>query len=183
MKLKSVFKQWLPFAVVISAFVILTYASVQQVYRHGADDPQIQMAQDSADALNNGVALDDIIPIHQVDISTSLAPFYVIFDASQQPVRASGLLDGELPQLPEGVLDYAKQHGEDRLTWEPKPGTRIAVVIVPYDDGFVLAGRNMRELEKREDQVSFFAGMTWLLAMIGTLVVIWFGEFFLTENK
>ena len=183
MKLKSILKQWLPFAMVISAFAMLINASVQQAYRQGADDPQIQMAHDSAEALNNGEIAEAIVASYQVDISTSLAPFYVIFDGSKQPVVSSGLLDGETPQLPDGVLDYAEQQGENRLTWEPKPGTRIAAVIVPFKDGFVLAGRNMREVEKREDQVSAFAGVTWLLAMIGTLVVISLGEFFLTEKQ
>ena len=40
MKLKTIFKVWLPFAVVISAFCMLVYASVQQVYRQDANDPQ-----------------------------------------------------------------------------------------------------------------------------------------------
>ena len=183
MKLKSIFKVWLPFAVVITAFSMLAYASVQQVYRQNADDPQIQMAHDSAEALNDGVAVDAIVPAHKIDISTSLAPFYVIFNTAQQPISVSGLLDGQTPQLPDGVLDFTQQNGENRLTWEPKPGTRIAAVIVPYNNGFVLAGRNMHEVEQREAQVSLFAGVTWILAMVATLVVISFGEIFLTEKK
>jgi len=183
MKIKSIFKTWLPFAVVITAFSMLAYASVQQVYRQGADDPQIQMAHDSADALDGGIAMEAVVPSHQVDISTSLSPFYVIFNGAQQPVASSGVLDGDMPGVPDGVLSYAGQHGENRLTWEPKPGTRIAAVIVPYKNGFVLAGRNMREVEQRESQVSLFAGTTWILAMAGTLAVIAFGEFFLGEKK
>ena len=41
----------------------------------------------------------------------------------------------------------------------------------------------MREVELREAQVSAFAGITWILAMLGTLAVIVFGEFFLAEKK
>ena len=183
MKLKSIIKSWLPFAVVISAFSLLAYTSVQQVYRQSADDPQIQMANDAAQALDNGESVDALVPAHQVDISQSLAPFYVIFDTAQEPVVSSGLLDSEAPRLPDGVLAYAEQNGENRLTWEPKPGTRIATVIVPYNDGFVLAGRNMREVEQREAQVSRFAGITWILALVATFIVIAFGEFFLTDKK
>src|SRR5262245_18970433 len=104
MKLKLIFKAWLPFAVVITAFSMLAYVSVQQIYRQSADDPQIQMAHDSAVALEEGVPVADLVPVHQVDISTSLAPFYVIFNSAQQTVASSGLLDGETPQLPDGVL-------------------------------------------------------------------------------
>jgi len=127
--------------------------------------------------------VDALVPSRQVDISRSLAPFYVIFNTTQEPIASSGFLDGETPQLPDGVLDCAKQNGENHLTWEPKTGTRIATVIVLYKDGFVLAGCNMREVETRETQVSMFAGTTWILASIATFIVIAFGEFFLANEK
>lgn len=73
--------------------------------------------------------------------------------------------------------------GENRLTWQPREGVRIAAVIVFYQDGFVLAGRSLREVEIREAQVTQFAGLTWLLALVTTLIVIAFGEFFLAEKK
>ena len=149
------------------------------MYRQGADDPQIQMAWDAAYALDHGRTIEEIVPGEMVDMDRSLAPFYIIFNSAEQPVAASGSLNDSLQTVPEGVLAYAKQNGENRLTWQPQPGTRIAAVIVPYRDGFVLAGRNLREVEVREAQVSQFAGITWALAMIASLVVIAFGEFVL----
>ena len=47
----------------------------------------------------------------------------------------------------------------------------------------MLAGRNMREVEAREAQLTTFAGLTWILALFATLVVIAFGEYFLSEKK
>jgi hypothetical protein len=41
----------------------------------------------------------------------------------------------------------------------------------------------MREVEQREAQASTFAGLTWILAMLGTLAVIVCGEFFLSERR
>jgi hypothetical protein len=55
-------------------------------------------------------------------------------------------------------------------------------VIVAYPGGYVLAGRNMREVEAREAQTTLFAGLTWVLALVATLVVIAFGELFLTDR-
>ena len=92
-------------------------------------------------------------------------------------------LDGQTPELPAGVLDSTKQAGENRVTWQPTANVRIAAVIVPYKDGFVLAGRNLREVEVREAQVSLYAGLTWVLALVATLIVIAFGEIFLAEKK
>lgn len=183
MKLKNILRIWLPFAVSISAFCLLVYATVQQVYRQNADDPQIQMAWDAADALDGGKAIEQIVPAERIDMSRSLAPFYIIYNADEQPVAGSGVLNDSLQTAPDGVLDYALANGENRLTWQPQPDTRIAAVIVPYKDGFVLAGRNMREVEIREAQTSQFAGITWLLAMVATLIVVAFGEFFLGEKK
>ena len=183
MKLKTIFKVWLPFAVMVTAFSMLVYATVQQVYRQDANDPQIQMANDAADALNSGSSVESVVPQEKVFFAKSLAPFYVIYNLDGKPVAGSGILDGNLPEIPKGVLDNAKQIGENRRTWQPNDNVRIAAVIVPYKDGFVLAGRNLREVEAREAQVSGFAGTTWILAMIATFIVIAFGEYFLVSEK
>jgi hypothetical protein len=181
--MKNIFKAWLPFIVVISAFCLLNYATVQQSMRQGLNDPQIQMAWDTAYALEHGKTIEEVIPVETVDMDRSLTPFYIIFNLAEQPVAASGVLNNSLQTVPDGVLDFAREKGENRLTWQPQPGTRIAAVIVPYKDGFVLAGRNMREVEAREAQVGQFAGITWLLAMFATFVVIAFGEFVFRKKK
>ncbi len=183
MKLKTSLKIWLPFAVVITAFSMLVYASVQQVYRQAANDPQIQMANDAADALNSGSSIESVVPQVKVFFAKSLAPFYVIYDSNGKPIAGSGILNGTLPEIPKGVLDAAKQDGENRRTWQPTDAVRIAAVVVPYNDGFVLAGRNLREVEVREAQVQMFATVTWLLALIATFIVIAFGEYFLVNEK
>ena len=182
MKIKNTIRVWLPFAVVITAFSMLVYASVQQAYRQGANDPQIQMANDMADALNTASSIDSVLPPEKIFFAKSLAPFYLIYDAAGMPVAGTGILDGKLPDIPKGVLDAAKESGENRRTWQPQDHVRIAAVVVPYKDGFVLAGRNLREVELREAQVSQFAVVTWIFAMLGTLVVIVFGEYALSNN-
>ena len=181
-KIKNIIKVWLPFVVVITAFCALTYGTVQQAYRQGANDPQIQMARDAADALSDGASIDSFVPSAKVSVAKSLAPFYIVYDASGQVLASSVVLDGVTPGLPDGVLDSTKEMGENRVTWQPRTGVRIAAVIISYKDGFVLAGRNLREVELRESQTTQFAGLTWLLAVVAALVVIAFGEYFLTEK-
>jgi hypothetical protein len=119
----------------------------------------------------------------EINISASLAPFVVIYDADGNPMAGTGKLDNALPILPDGVLAYAKEHGQNRLTWQPRSDTRIATVILPYDKGFVLAGRNIREVEQRESQTSYFALITAILALIATFMAIAFGEFFLKDKN
>ena len=182
-KTKNIFRIWLPFAVVISAFCLLTYLVVQQALRQGLNDPQIQMAQDAAFALNNGATIGSVVAGTTIEMSHSLAPFIDIYDGSGKPLAGSGLLNGQLPVYPKGALDSAEQKGENRVTWQPEADVRIASVVVSYKTGFVVAGRNMREVEQRESQTELFAAVTWLLTLALTFIVIAFGELGLAEKR
>ena len=183
MKIKNTFKLWLPFAVVITAFSMLVYAAVQQVYRQSANDPQIQMAVDAAYALERDKPIDKVIPAETIDMERSFAPFYIVYNLTGQPAAGTGYLNNSLQTLPDGVLEYTSEEGQDRITWQPQPNVRIAAVIVPYKNGYVLAGRNMSEVEDREAQTSMFAGVTWILALAATFIVIAFGEYALGEKR
>ncbi len=178
-KLKNIFRVWLPATVVVTAFSASAYITVQQSQRQAANDPQIQMAEDIAAALDSGATMGSVIPKTQIEMSTSLAPFIVVYDNNRKPVAASGLLNRQMPDYPKGALDSAIGSGENRVTWQPTADVRIASVVVPFNGGFVMAGRNLREVEKREAQTEMFAGLTGLLALIATFLVIALGEFLL----
>jgi hypothetical protein len=182
-KTKNIVRIWLPFAVVISAFCLLVYAAVQQTLRQGLNDPQIQMAEDTAFALNNGETINSVVTGTKVEMSRSLAPFIDIYDVNGNPVAGSGRLNGQLPDYPRGALEGAEQKAENRVTWQPNPELRIASVVVPYDRGFVVAGRNMREVEQRESQTELLAVVTWILALALTLIVVAFGESVLAGKR
>ena len=182
-KLKTILKIWLPFAVTITAFCALTYATVQQSYRQGANDPQIQMAEDSVDALADGKTVETVVTADKVSVAKSLAPFLIAYDREGKVTASSVTLDGQTPELPNGVLASTMKLGENHITWQPKDGVRIAAVIVSYENGYMLAGRNIREVEVRESQLTTFAEITWALAILTTLVAIAFGEYFLSEKK
>lgn len=170
--------RWLVSAAVVTLLCGLAYATSQQVLRQSANDPQIQMAEDAAAALAAGQAAEAVVPSGKVQIDRSLAPFMIVFDGSGRPTTSSAVLDGQTPMVPEGVIEFVRQHGENRITWAPKPDVRIAAVIVGYGGsapnaaftGFVLAGRSLREVEVREDQIFHMAGLGWLVCMGATLV-------------
>jgi hypothetical protein len=170
--MKNIFSKWLPFAVVVTSFCLLAYVTVQQSLRQGANDPQIQMAEDAAAALKRGASANSVIPKTPVEMSASLAPFMILLDGAGKTVASSGLLDGALPHYPTGALNASKASGENRVTWQPGPGVRIASVVVPYDNGFVVAGRGLREVETRESQTQTFAMVIWLLTLVAVLLVI-----------
>jgi len=167
--LRSERKQVTAYVAVLGILTIVfgtIYAAVQQDIRQSANDPQIQIAEDVAHLLNTGANPLAMVPPQKMDMSQGLDPFLVIYDASGTPIASSALLNNTIPVPPHGVFDYAKKYGEDRITWQPEPGVRIATVIVPYNNGFVLAGRSLREVEKREDNIEHLAGLGWLASIV-----------------
>ncbi len=176
---KNILKGTIPLAVVITLLAGLMYTTMQQVLRMTANDPQIQMAEDAAAALTKGMPLNSVVPSTQVDIATSLAPFIVVYDDSGKALASSGLLHNQLPALPSGVFNYVQQNGEDRITWQPEPGVRSATVVTRYagpQPGYVMAGRSLRESEKRTDQLGAIIGLGWLGTLFAALVAVSLSE-------
>ena len=167
-----------------TGIALALYAIPQQVLRNGANDPQVQLATDAVARLEDGALPSEAIPAGNVDMARSLAPFIIAYDDQGKPLASQARLNGGIPVLPGGVFDYVRQHGEERVSWQPILGTtrgvRIAAVVervTGAHPGFVLAGRSLREVEVREAQVKQMAGLTWIgmiaLIVIGTLVYGW----------
>ncbi len=172
--LKTTFKYWLLVAVVIIGFYFSMYAVVQQVLRQGADDPQIQMAEDTAAKLAAGQSVQSVVPNEKVDIATSIAPYMIIFDANGTDIASSAQLNGQTPSIPSGVFDSVRKNGEDRITWQPQDGVRSAVIVTQFkgiSTGFVLVGRSLREVEKREDDLLQLLNVGWIGMLIITLPI------------
>ena len=129
----------------------------------GANDPQIQMAEDAASALMPGANVESVVPSAKVEIADSLAPFLIVFDKSGKVLASSASFHGAVPAYPAGVLDYVPQKGQDRVTWQPEAGVRMATVVGPIRNGFVMAGRSLTEVEKRESQVESLSGLAMLV--------------------
>jgi hypothetical protein len=168
----------------ILAFAL--YAIPQQVLRQGANDPQIALAGDAVARLEAGIAPADVTPANVVvDMGHSLTPFVIVYDDQGHPLASQAQLDGQTPVPPSGVFDYVRTHREERVSWQPILGTtrgvRIAAVVDRVSGnrpGFVLAGRNMREVEAREELISHMAGLAWIgmlgLILVGTLAFAWY---------
>ena len=184
-KVRSILKHWLPIATVVVAMSGLVYLAVQQELRQSANDPQIQLVEDTASALARGETAEQVVPAVQVDVARSLAPFMIVYDEAGNVLESSGLLHGQPPELPAGVLEYVRQHSQDRISWQPESGVRIAAVIDRVEGagkGFVLAGRSLREVEKRESQVLSEAMLAMLVTLGATLAVVVVCELFLSDK-
>jgi len=174
-KLNRVLFVWFALAALASAVCLLVYVVAQQTWRTSANDPQIQLARDAAAALAAGRAVETVVPRESVDMERSLAPFLIVLDADGKVLAASASLRGSVPGVPKGVLDYVRDRGEDRITWQPIGGVRIASVVVSYSgarSGYVLAGRSLEETQHRVTQFGSLIGLAWAATLVGLLVVV-----------
>ncbi|HEX7974916.1 MAG TPA: hypothetical protein VF498_10935 [Anaerolineales bacterium] len=172
---RTVLKYWLVLALVITALSGMVYLTVQQSFRLGANDPQIQMAEDAAAALESGQPAAGLVPPGKVDIARSLAPYLIVFGPDGKALASNAVLHGQTPALPDGVLDYTRRNGEDRISYQPEPGVRSAAVIAAVNGGqggFVLAGRSLREVEKRIDLLGLQVGAAWAAAILASLALV-----------
>jgi hypothetical protein len=171
MKILQMFTKYVVVFILVTAICGLVYVSVQQTIRQEAYDPQIQIAEDSAVALEK-IETPSFGP-DKIDLANSLATFIGIYDKDGNPIESNASLDGELPKPPKGIFDAAKQTGQNRVTWEPKPGLRQALVVVPVKNGseqFVAVGRSLREVERRENQIFQMTLVVWLIMLAVSLI-------------
>jgi hypothetical protein len=157
---------------------LINYLAVQQTLRQTANDPQIQMAEDAAALLTRGetpAALALPAPAaDKIDMAESLAPFLMSFDDEGKPISSNAQLGGKFPAPPAGIFAHARTHGQNRVTWQPRPGVRNATVIIHYGGmrpGFVLAARSLRQVEARVSNIGRLIAAAWAVSVCGLLVV------------
>ncbi len=171
-------------AIAITLIYGTIYATVQQVLRQSANDPQIQIVEDTTEMLAAGQPVQSVVPQFKVDMAKSLAPFVIVFDNQASPVASSVKLGGQTPKVPAGVFAFVRRYGQERFTWEPKRGVRAAVILRKYKSGFVLAGRSLREVENRELRLEMVVGLAWLVTLGTTFVAFVFFKFLASrENR
>jgi len=182
-----IIRQWIPIAVAVSAITFIIYLSVQQDIRMGANEPQISMAEDFASILNSG---RPATITGSIDVAHDLLPFTILYDKQGHVIKSNAVLNRKTPVIPMGVLEGTvkdgmgtKKPGENRVTWQPQEGVRLATVVVSYNNGYVLVGRNLAEIEMQEDEqlVNILAG--WFVALIATFSSVFVMQTFLKGKK
>jgi len=171
---RRIILRWLQLAGLATALCLLVYVVAQQIGRHTANDPQIQMARDAAILLESGSTPESVLPAAHVDMSRSLAPFLIVLDDGGKVLAASATLRGAQRSVPDGVLTSVRDDGEERVTWQPEAGVRIASVVVGYagsPGGFVVAGRSLQETEERVLQFQHLILLAWALILVGLAVL------------
>lgn len=154
--------------VIVSGILLAMYATVQQVYRTAANDPQLQLARDISASVNTNNMVH-LLPDDTIEIDKSLATFVALYDKNGHAIGSTGMLDGKWPDLPNGVFTYANANKENDITWQPRPGVRMAMVVVSVPSegsiGYVAVGRSLQEVEARENNLVKMIALVWVVCM------------------
>jgi hypothetical protein len=159
---------FLPVAAAAAILTLLIYAAVQQDLRTGANDPQVQMAEDAAARLDAGASPSAVMPPQPVDMARSLAPFLLLFDQDGRLQAGSATLNGRTPSPPAGVFRAVPSGGRSEITWAPEPDVREAAVIIAHQGGYILAGRSLRLVEQREDALARLTILLFFVMVVST---------------
>jgi hypothetical protein len=174
---------WVVGCVLATITFLLIYIVAQQSFRSIANSPQIKIAHDIVSSLNAGKTPTVLLDDQKIDISQSGEIFTVVYDQNGQPTMSSGLINTEIPVVPYGVLQYAKDNGEDRVTWQPQTDIRIAIIVLPYHDGFVLVGRSLKFTEDGINvigDVVFWAGLSAvaLISLVTRMFAVFWAKWY-----
>ncbi len=170
---KNIFISFFPFFVAITLAYALIYVIVQQTYRQAANDPQIQLAEDTANSLSAGNSINPGAFDSKVDIDKSLAAFIMVFDKDGKLIASTAVENGEEPTFPRGAIK-ASDDGENRVTWQTAKGARSATVTVPFKNktmsGYVMVGRSLKEVEDRIHGFAKIIGIAWIITLGATFI-------------
>ncbi len=162
---------WVVLAAIFTTVIGLVYVATQQTYRQTANDPQIEITEEISAAIAKGAPADQLIPsAGGTDIKTSLSAFAMIFDKDSKVLGSSAKLNDSDPIPPKAVFEAAAKNGRTMITWEPEKGTRVAAVITSVKSGedtvYVLAGKNIREVEKRTVGLLYAVITAWVISLL-----------------
>lgn len=164
----------IPLFVGVLGVAFLVYLTMQQMERQAMNDPQITMADTLGVALaRNESDVASLIPARRVHIQTELSPWVEIYDRDFNPILGNGYYLNALAKVPKGVLQQPGAGISNKVTWQPAPGVRQALVVytIPRADGtvYVVSGRSMREGELRISQIGMLVALGTVVIMIGVL--------------
>lgn len=165
-------------ALLLTLITGLVFLCGQQIYRNQANDPEIRIAAEIADRISRGYSPGKYFSAYKTDISVNPGIFVTLFDARGRPFRSSGMWKGRMPAPPAGVFEAAKRYGEDRITWQPERGVRLATVVAHVESpstAYVLVGRSLKEAGRRTADLRMITGLAWAagIVLIG-LHALWF---------
>jgi hypothetical protein len=164
---------WVSIAFSITALCMLIFAAVQQLNRLTLYEQSAEVTQRILYGIKSGQDVPkNLLPV--VDLQYERGVFIVLYDAATNKAMETIMVDGKTVNVPVGVLNYAKAHGNHRVTWQPTKNVREAI-IVTYVSGsrpvYVVVGKSVLEAESRIETIGKLILIGWFLTLVGSFVL------------
>lgn len=167
---------WLAIVGTATILLITAYTLAQQSTRLAANDLPLSTAQTIKHGLASGAQPSDVIPAIKTDLRTDSTVFVTITDGSEHILASSATLDGQPSLPPAGTFAFAKDHGSDHFTWQPKTNVRLATFILRYgtapNDGFIITGQSLTQVEDRIGTYGWLALAAWLAVLAWSSLIL-----------
>ena len=157
---------WILLSGLVTVAAFAAYILVQHQIRSAANHPQVEMAREAAGRLNAGANPQSVVNGAPVDIASSSDTYLIVVDSNGAVLASSAQLDGRAVIPPSGVFAYVRDHGEDRISWQPAAGIRSAIVVDSFRGGYVVAGRSLTSTEQAESALGLWAIFGWAGAVL-----------------
>lgn len=176
---------FLPFAVCITLLSALIYFSSQQVIRLSANEMPSLSVDTALARISIGQQLGTILPNIPIELSKPFGFFFSAYNEQKVLTIAQTTVHGAPVSVPSGVLDYAKSHGKDRVTWQPETGIRLATVVVyePRTKTYLVAGRDLTDYEHRIQTLGLQILFGWGITMIATFGAVVLTHMFHAQKR
>ncbi|WP_427131998.1 hypothetical protein [Pseudarthrobacter sp. S9] len=155
---------WVTAGLIITILCGMFYAVQQQTVRRSANTEPAAAVERELQLIDFGshASAEPALELNQ-----NSGPFVIVYSADNTAETGTAVLDGTLPAMPDGVLDFARTHGLDRITWQPRPDLRMALVIKPAAGGkAVVGGQSLTPFEDRDRQSLLFTVLGWLASLL-----------------
>lgn len=160
---------WLSAILVVTLLMGVLFVVVRQTLHLSANEPQASMAADVAYLLEHR-GKPTWESGAKIDISLNMAPFIIVYDRAGNVVSGNAQLDGRTPQIPFEVLELASQKGEHSLVWTPQPEVRLAAVVRPAGEYYVLSGRSLYVVDNQIRSFTIWLVSVWAITMFAVAV-------------
>jgi hypothetical protein len=157
---------WILLGGLVTMAALAAFIVVQQQLRSSANHPQVEMARAAAGKLNAGATPQSVATGAPVDIASSPDTYLIVVDSKGGLLASTAQLEGKPAIPPWGVFAYVRDHGEDKISWQPAVGVRSAIVVDSFQGGYVVAGRSLTGTEQAESALGNWAILGWAAALL-----------------
>lgn len=172
-KRTHIIRDWILPTILISLVFLTILVTARSIIRNQSDEELYTKGADYRTVLQTGQPSNKLKNLEAVDPYESLSSFVILYDVNKNVLGTNLVKSRQVPEIPGGVLDTARNSNVNRVTWQPYSDLRLSTVAYKVSgnfNGFIVVAKNEEYTLTRIAVISKYVGLGWL----GALVVLLF---------